>query len=46
MSTIQKNITEISPSIIPVLTKVNPKDEEFNFDKIQDDLSEILQVNL
>ena len=38
MKTFQKNPSEMSKSIIPVLTKVNPKDEEFEFDSVKHDL--------
>ena len=46
MSTFQKSAMDISKSIVPVLTKVKPTDEDFDFDIFQSDLGEIMESNL
>lgn len=46
MRTFQKSSTEISNSIIPVLTKVKPDDPEFDYEVFQSDMTEIMDNNL
>ena len=46
MRTFQDSSTEISNSIIPVLTKVKPDDPEFDFEVFQSDMTEIMENNL
>ena len=46
MKTFQKNPCEMSKSIIPVLTKVDPTNEDFDFDQVREVLQQIIDVNL
>ena len=46
MRTFQKDSNEVAKSIIPVLTKVKPTADDFDFDLFQSDLEEIMKQNL
>lgn len=42
----QKNPGRMVGSIIPIVTKVNPKDDSFQFDSFRDNIAKIIEVNL
>ena len=46
MRTFQRRSVEISKSVIPILTKVKPNDDEFDFDSFQEDMQQIMAMNL
>lgn len=46
VTSFQNNLSEISNSIVPILTKFNPEKEDEDIDSIWNDLKDVMQTSL